>query len=200
MCHPTDRISHTKAYVTPAIEHCLEWEIDQWVHHEQSIPWPITPLYHKLIVYHGTTSRSHFSRMLSIFQIFIRILAATFWLVDMGFKGMLSDPHHRYRGPPVGCGFHGTMLWAHSATLHCLTLVTGTQDRQHTLLTDRKAHTTVLDLRVRKTLSNSCVSNQLKQIGHLYQDVLTLVTDNISIYLATFMTDRWGGWVKKSNR
>ena len=31
---PTDRIAHTPAFVTPVMEHWLEREIDQWVHHE----------------------------------------------------------------------------------------------------------------------------------------------------------------------
>ena len=32
MHHPTDRIAHTTAYVTPVVEHWLEREIAQWVH------------------------------------------------------------------------------------------------------------------------------------------------------------------------
>ena len=32
MHHPTDRIAHTTAFVTPAVEHWLEQEIAQWVH------------------------------------------------------------------------------------------------------------------------------------------------------------------------
>ena len=32
MHHPTDRIAHTTAFVTPAVEHWLEREIAQWVH------------------------------------------------------------------------------------------------------------------------------------------------------------------------
>ena len=31
MHHPTDRITHTKDFVTPVVEHCLEREITQWV-------------------------------------------------------------------------------------------------------------------------------------------------------------------------
>ena len=49
MHHPTDRIAHTTALVTPIVEHCLEREIAQWVrpmkdrsddpsHHEQTLP------------------------------------------------------------------------------------------------------------------------------------------------------------------
>ena len=36
MHNPTDRITHTMAFVTPVMEHWLEWEIAQWVHHEGS--------------------------------------------------------------------------------------------------------------------------------------------------------------------
>ena len=32
MHHPTDRIAHTTAFVTPVLEHWLEREIAQWVH------------------------------------------------------------------------------------------------------------------------------------------------------------------------
>ena len=41
MHHPTDRITHTTAFVTPVVEHWLEQEIAQWVHHEGSIRRPI---------------------------------------------------------------------------------------------------------------------------------------------------------------
>ena len=32
MQHPTDRIAHTTAFVTPVVEHWLEREIAQWIH------------------------------------------------------------------------------------------------------------------------------------------------------------------------
>ena len=32
MHHPTDRMTHTTAFVTPVVEHWLEREISQWVH------------------------------------------------------------------------------------------------------------------------------------------------------------------------
>ena len=32
MHHPTDRVTHTTAFVTPIVEHWLEREIAQWVH------------------------------------------------------------------------------------------------------------------------------------------------------------------------
>ena len=37
MYHPKDRIAHTTAFVTSDVEHWLEQEIAQWVHHEGSI-------------------------------------------------------------------------------------------------------------------------------------------------------------------
>ena len=44
MHHPTDRITHTTAFVIPVVEHWLEREIAQWVHHHQgSIRRSITP-------------------------------------------------------------------------------------------------------------------------------------------------------------
>ena len=51
MHHPTDRITHTTTFVTPVVEHWLEREIAQWVHHEGSI--------RRLSEhsYHGATSR-----------------------------------------------------------------------------------------------------------------------------------------------
>ena len=34
MHHPTDRMTHTTAFVTPVVEHWLEREIAQWVKNE----------------------------------------------------------------------------------------------------------------------------------------------------------------------
>ena len=41
MHHPTDRIAHTTAFVTPVVEHWLEREIAQWVH--PMIDWKQIP-------------------------------------------------------------------------------------------------------------------------------------------------------------
>ena len=38
MHHPTDRITHTTAFVTPVVEHWLEREIAQWIHHRSDDP------------------------------------------------------------------------------------------------------------------------------------------------------------------
>ena len=43
MHHPTDRMAHNTTLVTPVVEHWLEREIAQWVHHEGSIRRPIAP-------------------------------------------------------------------------------------------------------------------------------------------------------------
>ena len=43
MHHPTDRITHITAFVTPVLEHWLESEIAQWVHNEGSIRLSIAP-------------------------------------------------------------------------------------------------------------------------------------------------------------
>ena len=47
MHHPTDRITHTTVFVIPVVEHWLQREIDQWVHHEGSFRRPIAPLHRK---------------------------------------------------------------------------------------------------------------------------------------------------------
>ena len=54
MHHPTDRIAHTTAFVTPVVEHWLEREIAQWVHpmKDQSDD----PLHHEQMLYHRATS------------------------------------------------------------------------------------------------------------------------------------------------
>ena len=41
MHHPTVRITHTTAFVTPVMEHWLEREIAQWVYHEGTIQTPM---------------------------------------------------------------------------------------------------------------------------------------------------------------
>ena len=43
MHHPIDRITYTTAFFTLVVEHWLEREIAQWVHHEGLIRRPIAP-------------------------------------------------------------------------------------------------------------------------------------------------------------
>ena len=47
MHHPTDRITHTTVFVTPVVEHWLEWEIAQWVHPPMK-DWSDDPSHHEL--------------------------------------------------------------------------------------------------------------------------------------------------------
>ena len=53
MHHPTDRITHTTAFVPPVVEHWMERKIAQWVHpmKDRSDTMSERP-------YHGATSRS----------------------------------------------------------------------------------------------------------------------------------------------
>ena len=37
MYHPTDRIAHTMAFVTPVVKYWLEQELAQWVNHDKYI-------------------------------------------------------------------------------------------------------------------------------------------------------------------
>ena len=41
MHHPTDRISHITAIVSPVVEHEMARDVSQWVHHEELIQRPI---------------------------------------------------------------------------------------------------------------------------------------------------------------
>ena len=43
ICTIPVRIAHTTAFLKPVVEHWLEREIAQWVHHEGSIRRPIVP-------------------------------------------------------------------------------------------------------------------------------------------------------------
>ena len=59
MHHPTDRIAHAIAFITPVVEHCLEQEIAQWVimRDRSNMPWCIRSL-----------DRSHIVDLLSYFS------------------------------------------------------------------------------------------------------------------------------------
>ena len=56
MHHPTDRIPHTTAFVTPVVEHWLEREIAQWVHPMKDRS--DDPSHHERTLYLWVTSRS----------------------------------------------------------------------------------------------------------------------------------------------
>ena len=56
MHHPTPRIAHTTAFVTPVVDHWLEREIAQWVHHMKDQSDAHRTMSERS--YHGATSRS----------------------------------------------------------------------------------------------------------------------------------------------
>ena len=56
MHHPTYRITHTTAFVTPVVEHWLEREIAQWVHPMKDRS--DDPSHHERTLYLWATSRS----------------------------------------------------------------------------------------------------------------------------------------------
>ena len=55
MHHPTDRITHKTAFLTPVVEHWLERELAQWVHSMKDRS--DDPSQHER-THHGATSRS----------------------------------------------------------------------------------------------------------------------------------------------
>ena len=57
MHHPTDRITHTTAFVTPVVEHWLEREIAQWVHPMKDRS--DDPPHHERMLYLWAISRSY---------------------------------------------------------------------------------------------------------------------------------------------
>ena len=62
MHHPTDRITHTTAFVTPVVEHWLEREIAQWVHPMKDRS--DDPPHHERTLYLWATSRSYLKTVL----------------------------------------------------------------------------------------------------------------------------------------
>ena len=70
MHHPTDRIAHTKAFVTPVMEHWLEQETTQRVHHEGSIRQPISL---------STGERNLNTVCASTFKILLSMIAVGVW-------------------------------------------------------------------------------------------------------------------------
>ena len=57
ICTIPDRIAHTMGIVTPLVEHWLEREIAQWVHHMKDRSDDLS--HHDRTLYLGATSRSH---------------------------------------------------------------------------------------------------------------------------------------------
>ena len=104
MHHPTDRIAHTTAFVTPVVGHWLEREIAQWVHHEGSIRRPIVPWANVL------TTELHLAP--------VKKWDAEF---DPGRDSLEDDPSQR----TSVTGDHGQDSWRHhgrqtsNRVLHC---------------------------------------------------------------------------------
>ena len=65
MHHPTDRITHTTAFVTtPVVEHWLEREIAQWVHPMKDRS--DDPLHHELHLAHSTSRNGKYKLNITI--------------------------------------------------------------------------------------------------------------------------------------
>ena len=62
MHHPTDRIAHTTAFVTPVVELWLEQEIAQWVHPMKDRS--DDPSHHERTLHHLSAAWSSCSRFL----------------------------------------------------------------------------------------------------------------------------------------
>ena len=131
MHHPTDRIAHTTAFVTPVVEHWLEREIAQWVHpmkdrsddpshHERTrLPRSYVPLLHCIDVsvsificlsIHQSISISlflSFSICLSV-PLFSKYLSVQTFAVQPCLKCNLFEIGHR-------CG-SVVRVFAHGAT------------------------------------------------------------------------------------
>ena len=60
MHHPTERITHTTAFVTPVVEHWLEREIAQWVHPMKDRS--DDPSHHEWTLYLWATSHSGWNK------------------------------------------------------------------------------------------------------------------------------------------
>ena len=69
MYHPTDRIAHATAFVTPVVEHWLEQEIAQWVHPMKD----------------QSNDPSHHELKLAVLYLFYLLTNVLFWLFDNVF-------------------------------------------------------------------------------------------------------------------
>ena len=97
MRHPTDRITHTTAFVTSVVEHWLEREIAQWVLCNQNILFTVSELYG--INYFGW---KHFKQLLKVENGFL-LLKITGWFYTLINMGKRSDnpSHHEWMLTPL---------------------------------------------------------------------------------------------------
>ena len=94
MHHPTDRITHTTAFVTPVVEHWLEREIAQWVHPMKDRS--DDPSNHERTLYLWATSHSLFNRVytcLFTVQSVIRVLCVHVWYSFWSNPAFLFKSH-----------------------------------------------------------------------------------------------------------
>ena len=113
MHHPTDRITHTTAFVTPVVEHWLEREIAQWVHPMKDRS--DDPPHHERTLYLWATSRSsiplernsHFCgclfswRELTGGKVLFNDALNTIWMRLYGVGHMVKDHSYSERGNPL---------------------------------------------------------------------------------------------------
>ena len=59
MHHPTNRIAHTTAFVTPVVEHWLEREITQWVRYLGLKGLTPMEIHEDMVVTHGENAPSY---------------------------------------------------------------------------------------------------------------------------------------------
>ena len=92
MHHPTDRITHTTAFVTPVVEHWLEREIAQWVHPMKDRS--DDPSHHERTLYLWATSRSDTQRHTASHRVTSRHTASSAlssWGTTGGWRGSITN-------------------------------------------------------------------------------------------------------------
>ena len=92
MHHPTERIAHTTAFVTPVVEHWLEREIAQWVHPMKDRS--DDPLHHERTLYLWAMSRS--SAYIPLCELFFHYCTMS----KRSYHGGTSHSYNSSMGPP----------------------------------------------------------------------------------------------------
>ena len=108
MHHPIERITHITAFVTAVVEHWLECEIAQGVHHEGSIQQPIAPRDDALPQSHmAVTKPSYFKQLINIKEgrkegnVLFNDALKIFYLRLYGVGHMVKDHTDCERGNPM---------------------------------------------------------------------------------------------------
>ena len=92
MHHPTDRMTHTTAFVTPVVEHWLQREIAQWVNMKDRSD---DPSHYERTLYHGFTFnlRNKISNVLFMFFVsFFFFFAFVKFCCFVWFRRFVSCP------------------------------------------------------------------------------------------------------------